>query len=524
MNTKFKTGSILGSLVLKLAIILMILLVASYLRLRLDFSKNRLYSLSKTSREAVKNLKDNMVVKLYTSQELPAQMSSIDRYVKDLLSEYQNAGKGRFHYEFVRNLSLDELRTQAQQNGLGSMFFQIYENDKTTTKEVIYGLVFEYQGNVASLNVGPRLESRLEYELTLKIQSLARQSLPEIGLYADTLYSMVPKETFNRDLNANFNVVETELLSPPKQTEVLVFPGTIDSLSNQQLYYLDQYLMKGGSLVVMQDRVFSDGSRILPLHSNIFAFFEHYGIRIDDAVAMDILCDIRQMGTETSLPFPIYPVLRGSEHPITRNISGIVMYMPTGIGAIKKDGVKYTSVLTTSPNSAILPGPDYVLSAQLFQDLDPELFRNPPITLGGIVEGRMQSYFAGKPESKQPGFVAETDRGRLVIFGDRELYIDSDKREYAERHYIVLNAVDWLLGRDSMLNIRSRHLQSSILNIQYYMEKKDIVWGDPEKIERNIKTGIKLVSVVLPSLLLIGLGAFLALRRKQLMVEKYEKK
>ncbi|HNQ43934.1 MAG TPA: Gldg family protein, partial [Candidatus Cloacimonadota bacterium] len=104
MNTKFKTGSILGSLVLKLAIILMILLVASYLRLRLDFSKNRLYSLSKTSREAVKNLKDNMVVKLYTSQELPAQMSSIDRYVKDLLSEYQNAGKGRFHYEFVRNL------------------------------------------------------------------------------------------------------------------------------------------------------------------------------------------------------------------------------------------------------------------------------------------------------------------------------------------------------------------------------------------------------------------------------------
>jgi len=56
------------------------------------------------------------------------------------------------------------------------------------------------------------------------------------------------------------------------------------------------------------------------------------------------------------------------------------------------------------------------------------------------------------------------------------------------------------------------------------MEKKDIVWGDPEKIERNIKTGIKLVSVVLPSLLLIGLGAFLALRRKQLMVEKYEKK
>lgn len=523
MKANFKTGSILGSLLLKLAIILMILQVASYLRLRVDFSRNKLYSLSKTSREAVKSLKDNMVVKLYSSQELPAQMNSIDRYVKDLLSEYQNAGKGRFHYEIIRNLSLDELRNQAQQNGLGSMFFQIYENDKTTTKEVIYGLVFEYQGNTTSLNVGPRLESRLEYELTLKIQSLARTTLPEIGLYADTLYAMVPNDTFDRDLNTNFNVVETELLTPPKQTKVLVFPGTIDSLSTQQLYNLDQYIMKGGSVVVLQDRVFSDGRRILPLQSNIFDFFEHYGVRFDDAVAMDIFCDIRQMGTETSLPFPIYPVLRGSEHPITRNISGIVMYMPTGIGAIKREGLKYTSILTTSPNSALLPGPDYVLSTQLFQDLDPELFKSPPITLGGVVEGRMQSYFNGKPESKQPGFVSETKQGKLVIFGDRELYIDSDKREYAERHYIVLNAVDWLLGRDSMLSIRSRHLQSSILNIQYYMEKKEIIWGDPDKIERNIKTGIKLASVVLPSLLLIGLGAFLALRRKQLMVDKYEK-
>ncbi len=523
MKNRIRTGSILSGITLKLAIVLMLLLVASYLKLRLDFSKNRMFSLSKASKEAVGSLKDNMIVKLYASSELPADMSSIDRYLKDLLYEYQQAGKGKFHYELIRGLSLDELRTQAQQNGLRSMFFRIYDNDKTTNKEVIYGLVFEYQGNFASMNLVPRMEAKLEYELTLKVQSLSRHNLPEITLYADTLYAIVPNDNFARSLTNNFNVVETDLYTPPKQTSVMIFPGTIDSLSEAQLYNLDQFIMKGGSLVVMQDKVISDGQRIYPLKSNIFDFFENYGIRFSDAIAMDINCDIRQTGTDSSLPFPIYPVLRGSDHPITRNISNIVMYMPTAIGATRNPDLKYTTILSTSANSALLEGPDYELNADLFQDLGTEKFHHPPISLGGIVEGRMKSYFAGKPESHKQGYIGETQHGKIVVFGDRELYIDSDKREYMDRNYVVLNAVDWLLGRDSMINIRSRHLQASILNIQYYMQKHDMVWGDPEKTERRIKTGIKVTAVVLPSLLLIAVGGFLALRRKQMLMELNEK-
>jgi len=523
MSSVKQTGSILGSLGLKLAIIFMILLVASYLKLRLDFSQNHIYSLSKVSKDAVHRLKDNMVVKLYASSELPAEMSSVDRYLKDLLSEYQQAGKGKFHYELIHGLSLEELRTQAQQNGLKSMFFQIYENDKTTTKEVIYGLVFEYQGNVASMNVMPRTEAKLEYELTLKIQSLVRSALPEIGLYADTLYAMAPKRVFEDALNQNYNVVETDLFTPPKQTQVMIFPGTIDSLSTQQLYNLDQYIMKGGSLVVMQDKVISDGRSIMPLENNIFPFLENYGVKFSDAVAMDIYCDVRQIGVDTQLPFPIYPVLRGSDHPITRNINGIVMYMPTGISAANKPELKYTTILATSANSALLEGPDYEMNASMFQDLDTAVFKHAPIPVAGIVEGRMQSYFANRPADQKPGFVSENKHGRMVVFGDRELYIDADKREYQDRDYVILNAVDWLLNRNSMINIRARHLQTSILNIQYYMDKHDIIWGDPEKNEMRIKTGIKLASVVLPSLLLLLLGGFLALRRKQMQGETDEK-
>ncbi|MDD2228942.1 MAG: GldG family protein [Candidatus Cloacimonetes bacterium] len=518
-----QTHSILSALLIKLAIIVMILLVASFLKLRLDFSNNKAYSLGTVSKQAVRSLKDNMVVKIFASEELPPEMSNLDRYLKDLLSEYQIASKGKFHYEYIRGLGMEELRAQAEENGLSTMYFRIYENDKTTNKEVIFGIVFEYQGKFDSMNLLPQMEPKLEYELTLKVQKLAKYTLPEICVFRDSLFTQMSATVFNEALQSNFNVIATDLFTPPKQTEAMIFAGVMDSLSTTQLYNLDQYIMQGGNLVVMQDRVATDGSSLFEIQSNIFPFLSNYGVDIDKNVAMDIFCDIRGVGVDTSIPFPIYPILRGSDHPITRNISDIIMYLATGISFTKAAGLKFLPILESSASSGMLMGPDYQMDPSLFRNPDPELFNRPPITLGAIVEGKVTSFFTDKEKFQVPGFVAKNDNFRMVVFGDRELSIDSDKNIYADRNYIILNAVDWLLKRDSMLAIRSRHLQQSILDIPYYMNKHDYVWGDPVKLEKRIKTGIKLVSTVLPSLLLIGIGGFMALRRKQIQGLNNEK-
>jgi hypothetical protein len=450
-------------------------------------------------------------------------MNNLDRYLKDLLSEYQMASKGKFHYEYIRGQSMDELRTQAQENGLNSMYFRIYENDKTTSKEVIFGVVFEYQGKFDSMNLLPQMEPKLEYELTLKVQKLSKYTLPEICVFRDSLFTFMPSKVFDEALAANFRVIDTDLLTPPKQTEAMIFAGTLDSLSTQQLYNLDQYIMKGGKPVVLQDRVATDGSSIFAIDSNVFPLLANYGVNIDAHVAMDIFCDIRGKGIDNSIPFPFYPVLRGSQHPITRNVSDIVMYLANGMTFAKNPDMTFQSILQSSSSSSYLMAPDYKIDPSLFQSPDEKMFSLPPITLGAIVEGKATSYFKDKPELQAPGFVAGSDKYQMVVFGDRELSVDSDKDIYSDRNYIILNAVDWLLKRDSMISIRSRHMQRSILDIAYFMHRKDMVWGDPAKQERRIKTGIKLVSTVLPSLLLIAIGAFLALRRKQMQGIDHEK-
>ena len=515
MKQARKTSSILIGLVVKLAIVLMVLLVGSYVKFRMDFSKNKVYSLTQVSKDAVRKLQDNMVVKIYASSELPSEMTTLDRYVRDLLTEYKLAGKGKFHYEYITGLSLDELKNQAQQYGLGSMYFRIFENDKTTSKQVVYGAVFEYQGNYDSINLMPSIQAKLEYELTLRIQKLSRYTLPEITAFADTLYSFMPKQAYENALKANFNVTFTDLNTPPKQTPVMIFHAGYDSLSTTQLYNLDQYIMNGGKLVLIQDKIVSDGSSVFELQSNMFEFFENFGMKFSPSIAMDIFCDSRQMGVDTNMSFPIYPVLRGLQHPITRNISNIIMYMGSGIIFIKKPGLQFETILATSANSALLEGPDYQLDTGLFYNPDPEKFKNPPIPLGAIVQGRMESYFKDKPEFQMPGYKSEISDGKIVVYGDRELYIDPEKDIYKDRYYVILNAVDWLLDRETMINIRSRHMQKSILDIPYYMNKHELMWGDPGKTERRIKLGIKIVSTALPSLILIIIGGFIALRRKQ---------
>jgi ABC-type uncharacterized transport system involved in gliding motility auxiliary subunit len=189
--------------------------------------------------------------------------------------------------------------------------------------------------------------------------------------------------------------------------------------------------------------------------------------------------------------------------------------MGNGIIFNRKPGLKFQTILATSTRSALLEGPDYQLDSRLFFNPDPDVFVNPPIPLGAIVEGRMESYFKEKPQFQRSDFVSEVKDGKIVIFGDRELYVDPDKPIYEKRYQIILNAVDWLMGREDMINIRSRNLQESILDIAYYMHKNNLLWGDPAKKERRIKMEVKIIATLLPSLILIAVGGIISLHRKR---------
>lgn len=512
-----KTVGIMSSLLIKIGIVVVLLLVVGFFSLRLDFSKSKAYSLSKVSKEAMRALEDVMVVKIVSSPSLPATMNSLDRYTNDLLREYASVSRGKFRYEYVKPGSREELYQLAQDSGLSRIRFQIFEKDEMTTKEIIFGLIFEYQGRAESMNLMPQMEPTLEYELTMRIQALAAHVMPRVAVFQGSGYFEFQFDIFEHALFSNFNVYDAKLIEPLVHTDALLFAGTVEDLSENQLYNLDQYIMQGGKVVFLQDKVDKDPSqpRFFGLKTNITDLLAHYGFQLSDDMVLDMYCDQQQQGLGNMVSYPMNPVLRGGSHPITQNMDNIVMYLASGISFSGKAGISFEPILQSSVQSGWIKAPEFKVEPELYYNPAYELFTAGPINLAAILSGSFDSYFTGSEFAKtDPGFVAKSPKLKMVLFGDKELIVDSNDSAYDQRGNIVLNALDYLLGRDSMIHIRSRHLSSSLLSVPRFMQKLGIAWGNMEKIENNIKTTTKVIAIVLPPLILVIIGLLLALWRK----------
>lgn len=509
MKTNLKTGGILSLLIIKLSIIVVVLLIVSFLNLRLDFSKGRVYSISKASKEAVRGLKDKMVVKIYASQELPPNFLAVRRYLNDLLAEYKNFGGSKFSYEFVKTASADELNSIASQHGFMGFNTQSLENDRVTFKNTVFSLTMEYGGKQEILDLPPGIESRLEYSLTNRIRRLAGVKLPELVVFRDSTYAGYPTDMLERSLDENYFLGSTDLFTPVRKSPTLLFTGVMDSLATEQLYNLDQFMMGGGKVVFLQDRISLSETAPYNIESNIFELLESYGI----VLGRDMILDMQSAKQPGAMGQPgsaitFIPIVRGStRNIITKNMKDIMILFGSEIGIMDSTNLAYEPILSTSANSALIPAPGFDVDPKMIQMPDPAFYAHPPVTIGALIKGKLRSYFADDPVySKRPGFIAKNDKAELVIYGDRELIMDSKEAEFNNRNFIVLNAIDYLQNNLAMIGIRSRSIQESYLDVYDFMYRKDLLWGKPEQTETRIKTAVKVISIIVPPLLLIACG------------------
>lgn len=525
---KAKTYSLLTGLLLTLGILVVLNLVSSFFFARLDFSKGKIHTLSKTSKQLVRKLDDNVVIKAYMSRNPPPEYSILARYTKDLLGEYKLAGRGHFRFEIVPQTNEDEFKGEALKNNIFAQRVMILENDQQSVRELYMGLTFEYRGNRETLNLTKEIEGRLEYEITGIIRRLAQTKLPQVSVYQDSLYSPNYYETFEHHMNQNYQVMPVNLTEPLMMSQVLFFPGVIDSLSKIQMYNLDQYIMHGGRVIFMQDRAVGlvQMNSAQEIQSNIFDLLKHYGIDIQPNIVMDQNCapiSVKQRSgifvVDVPVPFPPIPLIQGNKDSIiSKGLSDIVIYMASQIvtPSANKD-VQLTPILRTSQNSGLLKGPEYDLSPEKFigQNLMATL-THPPITIAALANGTFTSYFANDPAAqKTTGFVAKTDKAEIFVLSDSDFIREFIASLSSTNMMLMLNVIDFMLKDTSMVEVRSRNLPDSPMEVGYWLYKMGVKPDRIAGIEPNVKRIIKGINLLLPSLLLILFGVWRFFRIKQ---------
>ena len=519
------------SLIIFIAIIVFMNLVSITIFTRMDLSKGKIYSLSKSSKEAVRNLEDRLVVKAYFSKNLPGEFADARRFANDLLSEYQAYSRGKLRFEFLDPSDENRLKDEARKNQISPVSMRVVENDKLEIREVYMGLAFLYQDKTEAI---PLIQNTrgLEYDITSTIKKVTAIGLKKLAFFEIDAQPEIPQmqgmqpppgefSTVRQFISDNYELIKTDLFSEIEPlVSALVFTGIQDSLSEVQLYNLDQYLMTGGNIIFFQDRINANlqVQQAEPIASNLFNLLRSWGIQIKDNLVLDANCGQvqvqRQQGIfrfATPVNYPFFPIINNvnKENLMVKNLDQMQLIFASEIDTTRiNEGQNFEPLLFTSQNSGQVRAPnlDIQVASYMNRNLAPMLTESPKV-VAGIFSGVFKSFFADNYNF--PDAVKETSSAKVLFITDSDFIKDSGGAGLKGNLDFVMNAVDYMASESTLIEIRSRETEFKPLKELSIGTRKIVKW----------------LNILFPSILLIIFGVFhyrKEINRRKILGELYE--
>ncbi|MBI5288233.1 MAG: Gldg family protein [Chloroflexi bacterium] len=296
---------------------------------------------------------------------------------------------------------------------------------------------------------------------------------------ADDAGAARPRPTISalRETLLNHDVSSISLERTPRipdDTRAIVILGPTHRIPPTELFELDQYLMRGGSIALFVDGVTVDTDEpVLTSERNdtgINDLIGPYGVRINEDIVFDAQCGriparLPDSETPVVVPFPAWPRLArlSGSHPVGQGVSDLTLAFASSIQI--DPSLRGSSQLTTTVISESTQ--DQSWSAAPGANLDP--FQEwglgsdrGPFVLAVAVEGRFRSAWANRqaptdsnsPATGPSAVIQESVRpGRLLIVGDSDLLQDRVVRLLQREQGSATSAnldfgrsvVDWLV-------------------------------------------------------------------------------
>ncbi len=526
-----KKNKNISGLIIFLAIFVLVNLVSISIFYRIDFSKGHVYSLSKASKEVVKNLDDRLVIKAYFTKNLPDQLADTRRFVRDLLSEYQAYSHGKLRFEFIDPSDEEKLKKEAQKNHIQPVSMRVAEHDQFTVKEVYLGLAFLYEGKTETIPLVQNTQG-LEYDITSTIKKITSIGQVKIAMFSKEdpdVKAMMQRlrgisnnyQTLREMLSKNYEIQNTDLQEKIKDdVKMLIFAGIKDSLDDKQLYNLDQFVMRGGNLLIFQDGVDADiqNQSAKAINSNLFDLLKSYGIKINKDIVIDAECNAIQIQRRQgffSIATPVkYPPLIlankvNKKNIIVKNLDQIQFIFASPLDSTKvENDVKFTPLIYSSDNSDLIKGPRYNISyAQYMNKNLKAMLTGKSYILAGLYTGKFKSYFADNADYKDAK--KESENASIIVVGDSDFITELGAAKNPSNIDFCLNSVDFLTDNKILIGLRSREVQYKPLKELTPSGRKIVKW----------------INVLLSSIILIIFGILrykAELKRRKHIGEVYE--
>ena len=497
-----------------LAVVILVNIVVTFLDFRLDFTKDKRYSLTESTVDFLKSdtlFTDKILFKIYLEGEFPAEVKRLQTAVKDKLKEFKYYAGDRIEYEFIdpsKGSAEDEeaLKEQLFHKGQGIRPADITYRSKGTAKivEIFPGASVQYRGTtidyIRFLEGGQyRLDEHLEaviqrginnieYELMRAIAKATRTKKKKLAfIHGHGELNVQNTVGARRNLEDTYSISDVEIkgvLNGLDEYDGIVIDNPTTKFSDEDKFIIDQYLMQGGSIMVFDSPLAVNNDTIRRTgkthterkRTGITELMFDYGIKVNEDLVMDANYDpfIMPGISKGFVNWYFYVRSTGTDHPISSLVKPVKLPYASSLQFVPtKHNTTPSVILTTSTNARSygnVPLLSIAIEGQygenpVFQDdVTNEANR---LMLAGMVEGEFESAFKNRIistylDSPDASFIEKSTKpGKLMVVGNgtfiKNEYYDSIAVVEENRYKYVPrmprgNEIDELFGGQAFGN------------------------------------------------------------------------
>lgn len=490
---------------------------------------------------ALLRLKDKIGVRLFFSSSLDSvapymRLNNLPRLpetVEGIVKKLNKKLYGKLKFEYLDPSKDSKLAELAKKYNLMDLKWPSLSDGKIQAGEGSIGLVLEHGERVVTVPliralriplIGTRYEmpdaQKIEDTINENVESLidinedlgylvSNGSLDLYGSSQDQRGRQTREEVdnFRTLVSENYTIKPVNLKeeSIPDSINCLVIAGPTEAFTDYELFQIDQFLMQGKSLALFIDGfhevtptgqagIPGQAPRFAPLDTGIEKLLDHYGIKIKKSYVMDESCYEQRMpaqlgGGERPIYFAPFIKSETINHNLRfmKNIKGLIVFkispLETEDKRIQEAGLKVYRLFSSSKKS-------WEMADRV--NLNPLLIQPPKskegmksLPLAYILEGKFESYFAGKPIPQKPPVQEKNERkeqgkggpsvdlskivskggvqvkgrpGKIFLIASSEMLKDNmlDKEGRTPNAMFVLNTLDYLNDREGIALMRSK--------------------------------------------------------------------
>ncbi len=473
METKRnKKNNIFFRTIIVIAIVIILNLIFSNFYWHFDLTENHIYTLSPVTKKILKNLDDIITVKVYFSKDLPTNLALVKTEVRDLLRDFNNYSGGKIKVDFEDPGENTDLAQKVRMLGIPKLQFNTISNDKYSVTAGYLGMALFFEDQKDVLPVVQSVDN-LEYDLVRGIKHLQKGQKNKIyfvngheEIDADQGLKLL-KDNLKKEYNLS-NINLTSIDRVPEDAQTLIIAGPQKDFSEDELYVLDQFLMRGGSLLLADEGVkLGDNlSAQVSKEDNLYSLIDSYGIKIQHNLVLDASNSMAPFSSgfiTFNVPYPFWPkVIQSgfnSDNVMVNKLESLVLPWSSALDLHNSDDNTQIIPLVMSSSKSWLQDKDYNLDPNAKYDFNTLKLGSHP--MAAFISGQIDSYFKDKDKSKIKGFQADSFRdstaaARIIVVGDSDFMKDSFLRAHPENLLFAQNILDGLSQDSDLISIRSR--------------------------------------------------------------------